>query len=268
MLTLLFCGWFECRLATDPDPADEPRGVSGWTSAVAGEPDLDRIIRLQPDGAVNRMHGPTVGVKVRAVSLFGLPQAHHPLVGAPVELLDNPVFEGRNGLAAEDGEESIFPFHLQIRQGNIVLRRKHRDLSSGEFVLDKPKYRIDPSYMQEATRMTDPKAFRKERKEALERSLEACQDPVQRVALQKRIRDIERLAHSIELVERALHLVAHYRIVMQDRWVEILDPKNKLSGKVETTPWVVSFDVGAWDADALCGYMKGHIELPFQSTIL
>ena len=37
---LKFTGWFQCRLATDPDPTDEPRGVSGYVRAVAGEPDL------------------------------------------------------------------------------------------------------------------------------------------------------------------------------------------------------------------------------------
>src|SRR3712207_1058344 len=100
MLSLKFEGWFECRLATDPDPTDEPRGVSGWTFAVAGEPDLDRIIRLQPQGAVNRPFGPPVGVRVTAVSVNGEQVTDHPLQGAPVELLDDPVFEGRNGIVA------------------------------------------------------------------------------------------------------------------------------------------------------------------------
>ena len=64
MLRLSFEGWFQCRLATDPDPPDEVRGVSGWTFAVAGEPDLDRVIRLQPAGTITRSGGPTVGVTV------------------------------------------------------------------------------------------------------------------------------------------------------------------------------------------------------------
>ncbi len=37
MLVVNFAGWFQCRLATDPDPTDEPRGVSGFTFALAGE---------------------------------------------------------------------------------------------------------------------------------------------------------------------------------------------------------------------------------------
>ena len=46
MIRINFGGWAQCRLATDPDPYDEPRGVSGYIRAFVGEPDLDRIIRL------------------------------------------------------------------------------------------------------------------------------------------------------------------------------------------------------------------------------
>ncbi len=39
MLTLdiSFEGYWQCRLATDPDPSDEQRGISGFTYSVAGE---------------------------------------------------------------------------------------------------------------------------------------------------------------------------------------------------------------------------------------
>src|SRR3712207_6795158 len=123
MLTLNFEGWFQCRLATDPDPSDEPRGVSGWTFALAGEEDLDRVIRLQ--GPVSpRSHGPEVGVSVRTVSVDERRVAEHPLVGARVELLDEPKFEGRNGIVAEDAAECIHPFHLRVRCGDVTLRRQ------------------------------------------------------------------------------------------------------------------------------------------------
>lgn len=45
-VSIPFRGWFQARLATDPDDFDEPRGQNGWTFAFEGEPDLDRIIRL------------------------------------------------------------------------------------------------------------------------------------------------------------------------------------------------------------------------------
>src|SRR5688500_5259039 len=37
---LTFRGWFQARLPTDPDPFDEPRGISGYAWALPGEPDL------------------------------------------------------------------------------------------------------------------------------------------------------------------------------------------------------------------------------------
>src|SRR5262249_14585732 len=120
-----FAGWFQCRLATDPDPCDEPRGVSGYVRAVAGEPDLDRIIRLQPKGTTPRSHCPALGVSV--VAVFGDARhapASHPLLGATVELLDDPKFEGRNHILAEDGVEAIVPCHLRIRKGRFVAQRK------------------------------------------------------------------------------------------------------------------------------------------------
>ena len=40
-------GWFQCRLATDPDPTWEPRGVSGYTRALGRETDFDGVLNLQ-----------------------------------------------------------------------------------------------------------------------------------------------------------------------------------------------------------------------------
>lgn len=44
-----FEGFFLCRLATDPDPSLEQRGISGFTMAVAGESLLDPSIFCQPE---------------------------------------------------------------------------------------------------------------------------------------------------------------------------------------------------------------------------
>src|ERR671932_686177 len=138
MLNLNFEGWFQCRLATDPDPSDEPRGVSGWTFALAGEPDLDRVLRLQPHGAVPRVLSPPIGVFVTEVHVDGRKVARHALHGAAVDLLDNPVFDGRNGLGAEDGLEPILPFHLQVSGNEVTLARRHTNPDSGEWVATTP----------------------------------------------------------------------------------------------------------------------------------
>ncbi|MBL9117281.1 MAG: hypothetical protein JNJ83_19900 [Verrucomicrobiaceae bacterium] len=44
-----FEGFFLCRLATDPDPSLEERGISGFTYAVAGESLLNPAIFCQPE---------------------------------------------------------------------------------------------------------------------------------------------------------------------------------------------------------------------------
>ena len=62
-LLLRFQGWFELRLATDPDPTDEPRGVSGYTFAFGCEPPLDRVLRFQPgDQLVRQRPKNSVGI--------------------------------------------------------------------------------------------------------------------------------------------------------------------------------------------------------------
>ncbi len=94
-LAIFFQGWFQCRLATDPDPTDEPRGVSGSTFALGNEPDLDRVIYFQhpPDGT-RRSHGPEVCVNIVRAQIGSreLPW----FAGTAVDLLGRPKFENRN----------------------------------------------------------------------------------------------------------------------------------------------------------------------------
>src|SRR5262249_60986872 len=73
VLELDFQGWLQCRLATDPDGAHVRRGVTGNGFAIGDEPDLDRIIRLQPEGASPRSHGPDIGVRVTDARLLQTP---------------------------------------------------------------------------------------------------------------------------------------------------------------------------------------------------
>jgi hypothetical protein len=65
MFVLEFAGWFYCRLATDPDAFDDPRGQGGWTFAMPGEPDLDRKSRCQwpcrSTAPRNHENGPPAG---------------------------------------------------------------------------------------------------------------------------------------------------------------------------------------------------------------
>src|SRR5437879_1419687 len=120
MLELSFHGWFQCRLATDPDAFDDPRGQRGWTFAMPGEPDLDRIIRFQ-NAVAPRTHGPTIGVGVDGVRKDGQPVTSHPLSSGAVEFINQALFDGRNGQIATAANEPIVPFDLRVSAGTISL---------------------------------------------------------------------------------------------------------------------------------------------------
>lgn len=271
MLALNFEGWFQCRLATDPDPSDEPRGVSGWTFAMAGEEDLDRIIRLQ-EPVSPRSHGPEVGVVVRTVSLDERPVDEHPLVGALVELLDEPRFEGRNGIVSEDAAECIHPFHLQVRCGDVTLRRQDildtRNPGARIYEVDPAILRRrqpiegeapEPAEIADATGIFDFAEYRRRLREKLETGLGETDDPVTRAALEKRIEELQLGGIRVGILGVGLS----YRFAVRGPG-EVVDKQGVLGGKVATAPpWPIEFWVGGWDADALCGYMRGELRVPF-----
>ena len=124
---LRFRGNFQCRLATDPDPFDHPRGenssfgvfsVEGPDPANPDEPPLDRIVRFH-DAVALRPFCEPIGVTVTAVEApvggtvaqFGVGE---PLIGEPVRLGPDCKFDGRNRTFAPDGFEPISDFRLDV----------------------------------------------------------------------------------------------------------------------------------------------------------
>ena len=269
MLELDLAGWFQCRLATDPDPADEGRGVSGWTFAVTHEPDLDRVIWFQ-DPPMRRSHGPDVGVTVREVRVFRQPQPGHPLAGAGVELLDGPRFEGRNGLVAEDGEELVDPFHLRVSAGGVTLRREDlhdpRRLPISEV---RPEHLVrrlakgvegdadSVAEVQDATGIPDIRAHILERASALSVELQAAGDAATAAGLQKRLRGLRPLI--------PIRVSYDFGIGEFGGDVEVRDDDAAIGGEVDRqAPWPLRTWFGGFDADALCGFAKGTLEVPFR----
>jgi hypothetical protein len=268
MLVLSFDGWFQCRLATDPDPADEPRGVTGWTFAVGDEPDLDRVIRFQ-NPPVLRSPGPQVGVNVRAVQVDEKSVAGHPMVGAAVELLGQPKFEGRNGLVAEDGEELIDPFQLRIAGGGVVLERTDLLDPRGQAIPD-----VSPGFLRrrmagglqrdqasvndvlKAIQVPSVKKHREDRLSALKEKRDHTSDEDARAALEKRIRSAGqlmpyRVRYAFDIGEFGLAgTVSGDDSVLLRR----LDP---------IAPWPLALWLGGWDPDALCGFASGQLAVPF-----
>jgi hypothetical protein len=271
MLLIDFEGWFQCRLPTDPDPTDEPRGVSGFTFALPGEPDFDRIIRFH-EPISPRSYGPGIGVFVKSVTLDGQHMSGHPLERARVDLLRQPKFESRNYVLRDSARGPIVPFHLRISGGGIVVEREdilfppepsrplHRTpiehlARRGSLI----PLTVDRVRIADATGIRDPVAYRRQRRALLEGALRGEEDPISRAALNKRIREL-----SIEEPERlqvaALTLYNDYRFDIQGPST-ILDANHPL-GLDTALPWPIAFWMGAWDTDALAGYTRGILSIP------
>jgi hypothetical protein len=266
MLAIHFEGWFQCRLATDPDPSDEARGISGWTFSVAGEPDLDRVIRLH-DPLSPRSHCPPVGLTVRAVTLAGAAARDHPLLGARVGLLDEPQFEGRNGIAAESGQEPIVPFHLQISGRDFTLRRDDPDDDAADFRRRQPVpgQDIEPAKIADVTGIRDFDGYRQARRRLLEAELADLgsmdASSPKHAALRKRIAELS-VRRGIQVGIFNASLVYRFAITGPTSVTPTDYPTARDLDM--SSPWPIEFWMGAWDADALSGYMQGTLEIPLK----
>src|SRR6476646_4291766 len=280
-LIIKFGGWFQCRLATDPDPTDEPRGVDGYIHAVAGEPDLDRIIRLQPSsGIVQRSYCPTIGVRVNSVHIDQQKIEDHPLVGAMVDLLDELKFEGRNGILAAGGAEAIFPVHLQIKKDTVdsdhsfIIRRKYDDNIKFPPLTpeDVSKFNqlqaifqsVSPGEIEEATGIFDISVVWKERIRKLKADLAKTTNEIQLAAIKSRI-----ITMSDKLIAGKFSFRMLYSMRLTGGAV-FEDPNVCLPGRPvgvgPKDPWTLELWCGAWDADAQSGYMSGYLGMPLSSS--
>ncbi|MDQ3283528.1 MAG: hypothetical protein M3Q69_19170 [Acidobacteriota bacterium] len=300
MLILNFEGWFQMRMATDPDPTDELRGVSGYTFAFAGEPDLDAKIHLQPNepGVFEREFGPPgtpgprVGVTVRSATRNGAPAPE--LHGTRIAFVDARILE-LNGLLVRNDYFIIDPLRVRLTPADLSDDRvllEREDL----FDLKKPKLppylataamleRRQPAFftsnsqeVANATGLDDPSdeslmKNRLERRKKLEELRDMTDDPVKRAALTSRIEQLEIVEQWWNLSEgdpgkrpidrRAAQLalqLSGYNIGLNGP----VDPKKNTLGANPDVPWNISFWMGGWDGDALCAYVKGTWSVPLK----
>lgn len=277
-----FSGWFQCRLATNPDPADEPRGVSGVTFAMADEPDLDRIIRFQ-NPVRPRSHGPAIGVKVYAVKRRQRFDRKHNLIGAAVDLLGNPEFYGRSGIFAKEGMEPIEPLIFEIKKPPFRLCRTDvwdprdksiniRNAPSGHLVRRQPVgFSLLSKTALRSIGISDFSRYRNKRRLNLEKDLQiACRRPV-KLALERRIEELK-IDQPRDRRVASLGWKLDYNIGHNERWqglngdAIIRDPGHAFREEVDLeNPWPLTFWMGAWDCDALCGFVKGALAIPIKS---
>lgn len=140
LLEIQYQGYFFCRLATDPDPTNEQRGVSGYTMALVHEDPLDQVIRLQIDDefAARNLREPAqmmknvrVGVDVCGVTWDGVSfePAASALAGAKLSLkgatppFPGPIFDSRNNIVGSDDNMMfvVNPFELEIKSDRVTI---------------------------------------------------------------------------------------------------------------------------------------------------
>src|SRR3984885_3318603 len=226
---LEFKGWAQGRIPTDPDPSNDPRGVSGYTFALPGEPDLDRIIYFQQkDGVVRRSHCPAVGVfvssgyefvtqgqggEVEFVSKTAIAEGH-PLYKAKVDLLGNATFDSRNSTLIYNGFGIVNPFALSIEGKELSINRRfYADSSNEQDSLESYNINVLTPYMMNtaimdslevilSTDVLNRTAFRNERRQLLQKDLAVLREHelkhpndnavlVQIAALEKRIAELK-----------------------------------------------------------------------------
>ena len=262
MIELRFSGWFQVRLATDPDPYDEPRGVSGYVHAYAGEPDLDRILHLQPPG-FSRSMAPRLGVVVDMVRQGDQQIAAHPLLGATVDLLSTPVFEGRNGVIADDGLEPIYPFILEIAKGDFRLVRSivpdDPTFPYTEYLAGGVEGAIEE--IREATGIADLVAVWRQRRRQLQAAMEGSEDP-ERTATRERLAFLDSQLRAGGGAARFFFARMRYEYQLESQ-ISLTDPGGWLpeADNGQHSSWPCRFWLGGWDADVLCGYLRGTVSI-------
>jgi hypothetical protein len=276
MLVISFAGWCLLRLATDPDPTDEPRGVSGYTFAFAGEPDLDRIVHLQPPaGFTPRSHTPQLGVAVTTAARSdgtSVPALH----GAKVVLLDEPRLENRNWVLTLPGYEPIVPFHFEVKGDALDIRR---DAPLNPEDPDQPVWQapaaalaaqgangiaFEPETVGHATGIWDSLQLVRERLAALQAERVVEHDTMRAAALDSRIAELEyAVAHPEDRRVQARCYVERFAFPVTGPASVTGDPQA-FGGPLDAqTPWEIAFWMGGWDPDLLCMYMQGALEIPY-----
>lgn len=303
LLEIDFEGYFACRIATDPDPSNEARGMSGYTVALARETRLDQIIRLQVDDAYLARNarpplpdmGIKLGVGVTGARFEGAPYAPaaEALRGATVDLVgkdppfaDGPVFESRNNIVGNDDAMAfvIAPFQLVIAGPGATLTAadyldpKDPSRQTWQFT-DPAAYarRISTCQIEgdtevaEAVNVYDAYGYFRDRRRFLEREIARAAAAMPAADGEARARleaDLEGYRTRIFQLERWGDRIIS-KIQTRVDWKHDLNgPQTvigSLGGVVDTgTPWQFAAWFGGWDGDLLVGYARGTLKVPFQ----
>ncbi len=299
-LRINFQGYWQCRQATDPDPSDDPRGVSGYTFAVGKESDFDQAICLQrcqiADADFRKPQMGEFGVHTTDVEIVDAEGNSKPLertiaCGAKVYLRPSecdksklPKFELRNEIIFHELQGIIMPicpFNLEIEGDGWKLRR--------EDPLDINNTSLEVWEMVEGYARRSPKSFRvisnevldaicikpapdyetaffnyfQNRKQWLKLRLAETVDPVEAEGLKTRIWAIDFFSQD-KRMESRLGLQAIWDFEIRGEGADIRGAEAYFRGRIDTIAyWRTYFWMGGFDGDLMRGFMKGYLEVPF-----
>ncbi|MCW5514732.1 hypothetical protein [Muriicola sp. Z0-33] len=270
MISIKFQGWFQVRLATDPDPSDEPRGISGYMFALPNEPDLDRIIRFH-NPLVKRSHTPNVGVYVSGLYNNNQPIDDHSILGSKFNLESDPKFFGFNSIIADDGEEPIAPFIISIGNGQFKLQRS---ILKGSMTypfrdtLSQPIFG-ESADIYEKTSIWNFDEVIDNRVKALQDDLAITIDKMEKYCIIKRLEFLKSPSAKRFFSARMFWQLAYNSRIEKgglagNILAENIDNVIKIDNDY---PWNMNFWMGAWDPDAQCGFVNGVLRIPFAKLV-
>lgn len=299
-LTINFGGYFMCRIATDPDPSDDPYGTSGYTMALAQEPVLDQVIRLQYDAAAAPLRSNPLpnlrkqvreGVTVRSVNFDGVPDPDRTkaLAGGRVDLLGSPRFVSTNNTVGSDDTMAfvVEPFRLSITHDAPLDGRtvRVRVEAEDDLIPGKPGVKAveitDPAVYaarlsafapapsaaaNQAIGVFDEYGYFRDRLRWLREQIASDRtSPAEKEACRSRVYQIEAWGDRV-INKLGFQAVWSHGTNGPQRFD--VDPPEAagalLGGRVITDQaWTVNYWFGGWDGDLLVGYMAGALNVPF-----
>ena len=263
---MYFAGRFQCRLATDPDPYDEPFGLRGTACAFPSEPPLDRIIRTS--GVAAREGCAPIGVFVTDVS-----DSQHPVLGLlagaavtlePQTAAEGPFFESWSGINAVPWEEPLSCLDVKIAvAGTTLLRRSHSrrmikplalqpTLSRPAF--DHLKVVADSVAATDAAELSTRRAFLAER-------VDSARRPEDRDLALLRLSLVA--ASDREFGRDAYRLGLCWECPLDG--LAVVSDEIGATGVTASSNWLVRLLFTRWDFDSLSGVLVGSLTLPLRS---
>jgi hypothetical protein len=299
-LSLGFGGYFMCRLATDPDPSDDPYGTSGYTMALSHEPVLDRVIRLQYDHRASPLRPNPLpklceqvreGVTVKSVRFDGVadPERTKTLLGARVDLLGNPKFNSTNNTVGSDDTLAfvVEPFHLKITHDALHDGQRVALVIEAEdnLIPGNPKVTAveipDPALyatrlstfgpnpspaVNQAIGVFDEYGYFRDRLRWLKEQISSDRtSSEEKQSYRSRVFQLEAWGDRVINKLGFQAIWSHGTNGLQKFETVPLEMSSKLLDGcvIKDQPWTVNYWFGGWDGDLLVGYMAGALNIPF-----